>query len=82
SYYVLLRLNRRLQTESTAPDAEYFVRGQGYIKSKEDVENTVIKSFTNGIPILIKNVAKVQFGGDIRRGALEKRWRRDRLLAA
>lgn len=53
-------------------DAEYFVRGQGYIKSKEDVENTVIKSFTNGIPILIKNVAKVQIGGDIRRGALEK----------
>ena len=53
-------------------DAEYFVRGQGYIKSKEDVENTVVKSFTNGIPILIKNVAKVQLGGDIRRGALEK----------
>ena len=53
-------------------DAEYFVRGQGYIKSKEDVEKTVIKSFANGIPILIKNVAKVQLGGDIRRGALEK----------
>jgi copper/silver efflux system protein len=53
-------------------DAEYFVRGQGYIKSKEDVENTVIKSFPNGIPILIKNVAKVQLGGDIRRGALDK----------
>ncbi len=53
-------------------NAEYFVRGQGYIKSKEDVENTVVKSFANGIPILIKNVAKVQLGGDIRRGALEK----------
>jgi Cu(I)/Ag(I) efflux system membrane protein CusA/SilA len=53
-------------------DAEYFVRGQGYIKSKEDIENTVVKSFTNGIPILIKNLAKVQLGGDIRRGALEK----------
>jgi copper/silver efflux system protein len=53
-------------------DAEYFVRGQGYIKSKEDVENTVVKSFANGIPILIKNVGKVQLGGDIRRGALEK----------
>jgi Cu(I)/Ag(I) efflux system membrane protein CusA/SilA len=53
-------------------DAEYFVRGQGYIKSKEDIENTVVKSFTNGIPILIKNIAKVQLGGDIRRGALEK----------
>lgn len=53
-------------------DTEYFVRGQGYIKSKEDVENTVVKSFANGIPVLIKNVAKVQLGGDIRRGALEK----------
>ena len=53
-------------------DAEYFVRGQGYIKSKEDVENTVIKTSSNGIPILIKNVATVQFGGNIRRGALEK----------
>ncbi len=53
-------------------DAEYFVRGQGYIQSIEDVEKTVIKSGANGIPILIKDVAKVQLGGDIRRGALEK----------
>lgn len=53
-------------------DAEYFVRGQGYIQSKEDVENTVVKSNSNGIPVLLKNVAKIQFGGDIRRGALEK----------
>jgi len=53
-------------------DAEYFIRGQGYIKSKEDVENTVIKSTANGIPIIIKDIAKVQIGGDIRRGALEK----------
>jgi Cu(I)/Ag(I) efflux system membrane protein CusA/SilA len=53
-------------------DAEYFVRGQGYIQSKDDVENTVIKTASNGIPILIKNVASVSLGGDIRRGALEK----------
>lgn len=53
-------------------DAELFVRGQGYITSKEDVENTVIKTGLNGVPILIKNVATVQLGGDIRRGALEK----------
>lgn len=53
-------------------DAEYFVRGQGYIKTKDDIENTIIKTTANGIPILIKNVAKVQIGGDIRRGALEK----------
>lgn len=55
-----------------ASDAEYFVRGQGYIKSKEDVENTVIRTNPNGIPVLIKNVAVVQLGGDIRRGSLEK----------
>lgn len=53
-------------------DAELFVRGQGYITSKEDVENTVIKTGANGVPIQIKNVATVQLGGDIRRGALEK----------
>lgn len=53
-------------------NAEYFIRGQGYIQSKNDVENTVIKTASNGIPILIKNVATVSLGGDIRRGALEK----------
>lgn len=53
-------------------DAEYFVRGQGYIQSKDDIENTVIKTATNEIPILIKNIASVSLGGDIRRGALEK----------
>lgn len=53
-------------------DAEYFVRGQGYIKSKEDVENTVVRSEANGVPVLISNVANVQLGGDIRRGSLDK----------
>ncbi|MGE5797583.1 MAG: efflux RND transporter permease subunit, partial [Ignavibacteria bacterium] len=52
-------------------DAEYFVRGQGYIQDKEDIENTVVAS-KNGIPVLIKNIADVQLGGDIRRGSLEK----------
>lgn len=55
-----------------ASDAEYFVRGQGYIRSVGDIENTVVKSADNGIPVFIKNVAKVQMGGDIRRGSLEK----------
>ncbi|MEW6506197.1 MAG: CusA/CzcA family heavy metal efflux RND transporter [Bacteroidota bacterium] len=53
-------------------DAEYFIRGQGYIQSRDDIENTVIKTSANGIPILIKNVATISLGGDIRRGALEK----------
>ena len=53
-------------------NAEYFVRGQGYITSTEDVENQFVKQGPNGIPILVKNVATVQLGGDIRRGLLEK----------
>jgi len=53
-------------------DAEYFVRGQGYIQSKSDIENTVIKNSANGIPVLLKNISTISLGGDIRRGALEK----------
>lgn len=53
-------------------DAEYFVRGQGYITSLKDVENIFVKQGSNGIPILVKNIAAVQLGGDIRRGLLEK----------
>ena len=53
-------------------DAEYFVRGQGYIQSKQDIENTVIRTASNGVPIMIKNIASVQLGGDIRRGTLDR----------
>lgn len=53
-------------------DAEYFVRGQGYIQSADDVENIVIATSPRGTPVYVKNVASVQFGGDIRRGSLEK----------
>ncbi|MFO7445791.1 MAG: CusA/CzcA family heavy metal efflux RND transporter [Ignavibacteriaceae bacterium] len=52
-------------------DAEYFVRGQGYIQTKADIENTVVTS-RNGIPVLLGRLATIQFGGDIRRGSLEK----------
>ena len=52
--------------------AEYFVRGQGYISTPEDVGAIMIKQTPGGIPILLKNVAAVQLGGDIRRGVLEK----------
>jgi Cu(I)/Ag(I) efflux system membrane protein CusA/SilA len=53
-------------------DAEYFVRGQGYITSPEDVQKILVKQGPNGIPILVKNVATVQMGGDIRRGLIDK----------
>ena len=53
-------------------NAEYFVRGQGYVTSVNDVENILVKGGGAGIPILVKQVASVQLGGDIRRGLLEK----------
>ena len=54
-----------------ASNAEYFVRGQGYIQSISDIENSVVSN-QSGIPVLIKNIGTVQLGGDIRRGSLDK----------
>jgi len=50
---------------------EYFVRGRGYIKSLKDVENVPLGVDANGVPVLIKHVAKVHFGPEMRRGAAE-----------
>src|ERR1700738_3022514 len=47
--------------------AEYMIRGRGYMKSPKDIEETVLAS-VQGTPILIKDVAKVVIGPDIRRG--------------
>ena len=51
--------------------AEYLVRGLGYIKSIEDIENAVVNSedFT---AIRIKDIAKVSMGPAARRGILDK----------
>jgi Cu(I)/Ag(I) efflux system membrane protein CusA/SilA len=53
-------------------DAEYFVRGQGYIQTIREVENIVVSTSASGTPIYVKNLGIVQLGGDIRRGSLEK----------
>ncbi len=51
--------------------AEYFVRGLGYVKSIEDIENSVIKSRDN-VAVRISDVAKVNLGPATRRGVLDK----------
>lgn len=48
----------------------YFIRGIGMVKTFADIENIVIKNSAIGIPVLIKDVAKVQFGSPPRYGAL------------
>ncbi len=47
---------------------EYMVRGRGYIKSTNDLENIAVGSNANGTPILLRDVASVQMGSDMRRG--------------
>ncbi|SFU39614.1 cobalt-zinc-cadmium resistance protein CzcA [Pustulibacterium marinum] len=47
----------------------YFIRGEGLVSSKEDIENIVV-STQNHIPVLIKNVAQVKFGHATRFGAI------------
>jgi copper/silver efflux system protein len=49
---------------------EYYVRGRGYIKRVEDIENIPLKS-QNGTPVYVKNVGTVHLGPDIRRGVAE-----------
>src|SRR5437870_3005043 len=49
---------------------EYYVRGRGYIKKIEDIENIVLK-VENGTPVYLKNIATVHLGGDIRRSVAE-----------
>jgi Cu(I)/Ag(I) efflux system membrane protein CusA/SilA len=47
---------------------EYMIRAKGYIKAPQDLENTVIGTDNAGTPILVKNVASVVLGPDMRRG--------------
>jgi copper/silver efflux system protein len=49
---------------------EYYVRGRGYIKSIEDIENVPLKS-QNGTPVYVKDVGAVHLGPDLRRGVSE-----------
>src|SRR5216684_5307337 len=49
---------------------EYYVRGRGYIKSIEDIENVPLKA-RNGTPVYVKNVGTVHLGPDLRRGVAE-----------
>lgn len=51
--------------------AEYMVRGRGYIKSTMDIENIALGVNPSGTPILLRDVATVTLGPDMRRGLVE-----------
>ncbi|WP_432734835.1 efflux RND transporter permease subunit [Maridesulfovibrio sp. FT414] len=52
-------------------NAEYVIRGIGFIKKLSDIENAVVK-VANNIPIYVRDVARVTEGPALRRGALDK----------
>jgi len=51
-------------------DMAYIIRGLGYIKNKEDVENIALNNY-NGIPVRVKDIGSVQMGGDLRLGIFD-----------
>lgn len=51
-------------------ETEFVVRGHGYLKGASDIESVVLKS-TNGTPVRVGDVARVELGPDERRGLAE-----------
>jgi len=50
---------------------EFVIRGLGFIKGIEDIENIVIGAH-EGVPVYVRNIANVLLGPEFRRGALVK----------
>ncbi|WON73305.1 CusA/CzcA family heavy metal efflux RND transporter [Nitrosospira sp. Is2] len=47
---------------------QYLIRGVGLIRSLDDIRNIVLKE-VEGVPVYVRDVAEVQFGGEVRLGA-------------
>jgi len=54
-----------------ASEKEFMIRGLGYIKSLEDVKKIVVSTDMNGTPVLLGDIATVQYGPEMRRGIVE-----------
>jgi len=50
---------------------EYMVRGRGYIKDKTDIEKISVGTDGKGTPVLLRDIATIQLGPEIRRGVAE-----------
>ncbi len=50
---------------------EYMVRGKGYVRSVADLEKVVVKATDTGTPVLLRDVATIAVGPQIRRGVLD-----------
>ncbi len=52
-------------------ETEFMVRGLGYIKSIEDLKEIAVGVDRAGTPVLLKNIANIQIGPELRRGIME-----------
>ncbi|MFV2008062.1 MAG: efflux RND transporter permease subunit, partial [Longimicrobiales bacterium] len=52
-------------------EAEYMVEGKGYIQNVGDIEQIPVGVDDRGTPILVRDIANVGLGPDIRRGAVQ-----------
>jgi len=52
-------------------NVEYIIRGLGYVKNLEGLDNSVVLA-RNNVPVRIRDVAKTSFGPATRRGGLDK----------
>jgi Cu(I)/Ag(I) efflux system membrane protein CusA/SilA len=50
---------------------EYVLRGRGYVKELGDLEESVVRVGPGGTPVRLRDVARVQFGPEIRRGTAD-----------
>jgi Cu(I)/Ag(I) efflux system membrane protein CusA/SilA len=50
---------------------EYMVRGRGYIQTVSDLEQVSLGAKADGTPVLVKDVARVHLGPDMRRGVAD-----------
>lgn len=48
-------------------EAEYMVRTRGYLRSLEDIELIPLKTSPEGTPVLLRDIARVQIGPEMRR---------------
>jgi Cu(I)/Ag(I) efflux system membrane protein CusA/SilA len=52
-------------------EAEYMVRASGYIQNQQDLANIPLGVNSNGIPLLLKDIADIEVGPQMRRGVAE-----------
>jgi len=52
-------------------ETEFMVRSHGYLRSLDDFNNVVLGASPNGTPVLLRDVATVRIGPEMRRGIAE-----------